>query len=141
MANPTIQPTGDGSATTLITDAPAERIGPPAARVALETVPDVNGAFGQPLGYGPRGITVTGIYKGTAQNTAALAVSNFKTTARAIQTKIGRVGTYVGQDSTSYTNAILRSWQYGRVRITRPSNSTFQAIAAVSAEVIDLAPA
>jgi hypothetical protein len=135
MANPTF----DGM--ELTTDAAAEQIGSPAARVFAETVPGVSGEFMQVLGRGGRDIVVTGLYRGPAATTPDFAQAALKAALRRLGAKVGQsVGVYVGADAQPYPTCVLKSCQpVGPVRHIR-AGANYQAVAAVRAVVRDLNP-
>jgi hypothetical protein len=135
MANPTF----DGM--ELTTDAAAEQIGSPDARVYAETIPGVSGEFVQALGHGGRDIVVTGLYRGPAAATPAYAQAALKSALRGLGAKVGRgLGVYVGVDGQAYATCVLKSCQpVGPVRHIR-AGSNYQAVAAVRAVVRDLNP-
>jgi hypothetical protein len=135
MANPTF----DGL--ELTTDAAAEQIGSPAARVYGETVPGVSGEFVQIAAHGGRDIVVTGLYRGPAAATPAYAQAALKAALRGLQAKVGQgVAVYVGADGQSYATCVLKSCQpVGPVRHIQ-AGANYQAVAAVRAVVRDLNP-
>jgi hypothetical protein len=135
MANPTF----DGMALT--TDAAAELIGSPDARVYAEAIPGVSGEFVQALGHGGRDIVVTGLYRGLPAATPADAQAALKAALRGLGAKVGqRLAVYVGADGQTYPMCVLKSCQpVAAVRHIR-AGSNYQAVAAVRAVVRDLNP-
>ena len=135
MANPTF----DGL--ELTTDAAAEQIGSPTARVYGETMPGVSGEFVQLAGQGGRDIVVTGLYRGQPAVTTAYAQAVLKAALRCLQAKVGQgVAMYVGADGQGYATCVLKSCQpAGPVRHIR-AGANYQAVVAVRAVVRDLNP-
>lgn len=135
MANPTF----DGTALT--TDASAERIGTPDARVTAEALPDVKGQFVQAGCPGGRNIIVTGIYAGTPSAAIADAQAALKNALRAVQAKVGSgVRAYVGVDGHTYSACVLQSFQaVGGLRHVR-AGGNYQAVVRVRAVIRDLDP-
>ena len=135
MANPTF----DGTALT--TDAAAERIGAPAARVYVETMPNATGEFVQTGACGGRDISVTGLYEGTPAATILDAHAALKGALRAVQAKVGGpVRTYIGADGWPYAACVLTSYQpAGALRYVRVAGN-YRAVVRVQAVVRDLNP-
>ena len=135
MANPTF----DGL--ELTTDAAAEQIGSPAARVYGETMPGVSGEFVQALGHGGRDIVVTGLYRGQPAATTDYAQAALKAALRTLQARVGQgVAAYVGADGQAYVTCVLKSCQpVGPVRHIR-AGANYQAVVPVRAIVRDLNP-
>jgi len=135
MANPTF----DGIALT--TDAPAERIASPTARVRTETLPDVTGEYVQANHFGGRDITVTGVYRSLPAAATLDAQSDLKASLRALQALIaGGVRAYVGVDGHAYPTCVLKSFRpVGPLRYIRAAGN-YQATVRVQAVLRDLDP-
>jgi hypothetical protein len=135
MANPTF----DGTALT--TDAAAERIGSPGARVRTEKMPGVKGEFVQTDHFSGRDIIVTGIYRGTPAALTLDAQASLKSFLRAIQSKVADgVGAYVGVDAHTYPTCVLKSFgPVGGTRYIRVAGN-YQALVRVQAMIRDLNP-
>jgi hypothetical protein len=135
MANPTF----DGIALT--TDAPAERIGSPRARVRTETLPGVKGEYVQTNNTAGRDVIVTGIYRSLPAALTLDAQSDLKASLRALQAKVaGGVETYVGVDGHTYPTCVLKSFRpVGPLRYVRAAGN-YQAAVRVQAVVRDLDP-
>ncbi len=135
MANPTFQ------ATPLTTDAAAERIGPPRARLRTETMPGVHGQFAQLHGRSGRDIVVTGVFRGTPAALAADAHAALKTAVRSAQLLVGTTeGTYFGVDGHTYGHCVLLAFEPVRGVEYIASGGNLQAVTRVRAVIRDLSP-
>jgi len=136
MANPTFD------STALTSHAAHCRIGPPQARAYMGMLPGVNGAYAQLHGQGARFIFVTGVGESAAKSTAALALDDLMDTVRTLQDLCdgNTVAAFVGSDGTSYSNCMLQTYNHGRVQMTMPTTTTYQALCPVSAQLIQLTP-
>ena len=136
MANP------EFDATDLTTHAPREVYGSPIARVYAETLPDTDGAFVQPHGYGGRTIHVTGVYIGTASATGDAAAAALKAAIRTMQQNVGSEAIFSDQHGVSHTNCVLASYmQTGQMSILPPdSDDKVSAIVNVAAVILDPTP-
>jgi hypothetical protein len=135
MANPTF----DGM--DLTTDAAAEHVGTPRARVFTETLPGVKGEYAQTDRCGGRDITVTGIYRGLPAALPQDAQAALKDALRALQAQVAEgVKTYVGTDGRTYPACVLKSYQpVGPLRYVHAAGN-YQAVVRVQAVIRDLAP-
>jgi len=136
MAHPTFD------SNQLFSEAEQEAIGSPRTRMYAETVPGADGEYVQPHGYGSRRIVVMGVLQGTTNATPGTASANFKT---ALRTRQGyadgsTVGTYVGTDSTNYSNCILESFDQIGPEALSPSSGKLVGQARCRAVLRQLTP-
>jgi hypothetical protein len=135
MANPVF----DGTALT--TDAPAERIGSPGARIRTERMPGVKGEFVQTNHFAGRDIIVTGVYRGPPAALTLDAQAALKGSLRTVQARVADgVGAYVGVDGHTYPACVLKSYRpVGGTQYVRIAGN-YQALIRVEAAIRDLDP-
>lgn len=127
------------NSTALFTHAASEGVGSPRPRLYLERMPGVDGRFVQLHGIGGRTIRAMGILKASAAS-AALAHKAVKDLLRAKQALVdGRtLATYVGTDTTSYSNCVLRSFEPADWVQTAPDGTNFTATLRAAAVIMQL---
>ena len=135
MADPTFD------SVALFTDAMGDSPGSPQPRVVMDFIPDVDGAYVQMFGKGPRRIVAYGILAADG-NSAALAAAALKTAVRTRQAKAdgSTLGTYASADGNSHTSCYLESYQLSSPPRVQKNASSYTAFARATAVIVELSP-